>query len=154
MLGNLRERDQLKSTTEQDRTLRTRGSASEKGLHDFRLRVRPWPEARRLAELSAECSAQVAVNTDSCTAPARTGPPGRTAPITSPGIEEDAGAAPSRDGARRPRCAEEPEWTTASCGVFAVRVRRLRGVASHQHVAGLEQHALALQDRKSEFNHP
>jgi DNA-binding HxlR family transcriptional regulator len=62
MLGNLRERDQLKSTTEQDRTLRTRGSASEKGLHDFRLRVRPWPEARRLSECSAECSAQVAVN--------------------------------------------------------------------------------------------
>lgn len=62
MLGNLRERDQLKSTTEQDRTLRTRGSASEKGLHDFRLRVRPWPEARRLSECSAECSAQIAVN--------------------------------------------------------------------------------------------
>jgi len=62
MLGNLRERDQSKSTTEQDRTLRTRGSASEKGLHDFRLRVRPWPEARRLSECSAECSAQIAVN--------------------------------------------------------------------------------------------
>jgi len=62
MLGNLREGDQLKSTTEQDRTLRTRGSASEKGLHDFQLRVRPWPEARRLSECSAECSAQIAVN--------------------------------------------------------------------------------------------
>ncbi len=62
MLGNLRERDQSKSTTEQDRTLRTRGSASEKDLHDFRLRVRPWPEARRLSECSAECSAQIAVN--------------------------------------------------------------------------------------------
>ena len=61
-MGNLRERDQSKSTTEQDRTLRTRGSASEKGLHDFRLRVRPWPEARRLSECSAECSAQIAVN--------------------------------------------------------------------------------------------
>ena len=62
MLGNLRERDRLKSTTEQDRTSRTRGSASEKGLHDFRLRVRPWSESRRLSECSAECSAQIAVN--------------------------------------------------------------------------------------------
>ena len=62
MLGDLRERDQLKSATEQDRALRTRVRASEKGLQDFRLRVRPWPEARRPSECSAECSAQVAVN--------------------------------------------------------------------------------------------
>jgi hypothetical protein len=93
-------------------------------------------------------------DTDSCTAPARTGPPGRTAPNTSPGIEENARAAPSRDGARRPRRAEEPQWTSASCGVFAVRVRRLRGVASHQHVAGLEQHALALQDEGVNLSQP
>jgi hypothetical protein len=73
-------------------------------------------------------------DTDSCTAPAWTGPPWRTAPNASPVIEENARAAPSRDGARRPRRAEEPEWTSASCGVFAVRVRRLRGFASHQHV--------------------
>jgi len=62
MLGNLRERNQLKLATEQDRALSTRARASEKGSQDFRLTVRRWPEARRPSDCSAECSAQVAVN--------------------------------------------------------------------------------------------
>ncbi len=52
---------------------------------------------------------------DSFTAQAWTGASWRTAPAASPGVEEDACAAPSRDGARRSRRAKEPEWTSASC---------------------------------------
>jgi hypothetical protein len=91
-------------------------------------------------------------DSDSFTAPTWTGAHGRTAPDTAPGIEENARAAPSRDGARRPRRAEEPEWTSASCGVFVVPVRRLRGVTSHQHAAGLERRELALQREGMNWN--
>jgi DNA-binding HxlR family transcriptional regulator len=62
MSGNLRERDQLKSATEQDRALRTRVRTREERSQDSPLRLSPWPEARRRPERSTACSAQVAVN--------------------------------------------------------------------------------------------
>jgi hypothetical protein len=54
--------------------------------------------------------------------------PERTVPINFQGIEENARA-------RRLCRPEESEWTSALCGVFRCPGRRLRGVASHQHVA-------------------
>lgn len=62
MFRNSRERDQLKSTAKQGRTLQGGARANEQRLQGSPLFVRPWSDVRRRSECSPECSAQVAVN--------------------------------------------------------------------------------------------
>jgi DNA-binding HxlR family transcriptional regulator len=62
MLGNSRERDQLKATDKQNRALQVRVGANEERLQDSLLLVRRWSEARRRSKCSPECFVRVAVN--------------------------------------------------------------------------------------------